>query len=83
MLPLSETARKNTHEVNNSKMFIKKIPAVSESGNIVKINFKNSMKIRSNTGRVGWGSSGGARKSRVVSFDSENQAQLMGQCVTL
>jgi hypothetical protein len=53
MLPLSETARKNTHEVNNSKMFIKKIPAVSESGNIVKINFKNSMKIRSNTGRVG------------------------------
>jgi hypothetical protein len=29
------------------------------------------------TGRVGWGSSGGARKSRLVSLDSAHQAQLI------
>jgi hypothetical protein len=36
------------------------------------------MIIWSPTGRVGWGSSGGARKSRLVSLDSAPQAQLIG-----
>jgi hypothetical protein len=36
------------------------------------------IKKRSPTGRVGSGSSGGARKSRLVSLDSAHQAQLLG-----
>ena len=51
--------------------------------NIYNLFYKNITKISSIiwsvTGRVGRGSSGGARKSRVVSFDSAQQAKLMGK----